>query len=290
MRMCPPPFALALLALAPAAPAAAQFKPKLPKINVAGDRQPAAEATAPAPAFNDRVLEVTNARVDQLLKGYRAEVAAIDSANQAYAAGQKRYESVREAYTARVAEYQKRNEEYEACQDREVKPVTEREGARMRETQDRITGGDEAAFDAKMKELETRMKAAQERGDMAEVMRLADSLGQAMGAPSAAAAATASANMEAAAAKCGAAPEAPKEPTPPPSGAPDVEAVGAKAAGLTTEQYAILRERVRYAISSDGKVDPEALRGGFTPGEIDVLQSRASELGHATKELEERGR
>ncbi|CAN5688714.1 hypothetical protein BH24GEM1_BH24GEM1_19400 [soil metagenome] len=82
-------------------------------------------------------------------------------------------------------------------------------------SQAQVTGGNEGDFERRMNEVAERIKAAQANGDMGEVMRLSDSLGKAVGAPSAAAAGKATSDMQAAAGKCGAEPARPPPPSPP---------------------------------------------------------------------------
>ena len=53
---------------------------------IGGKSEAGASRTTPrAPAFNDRVLEITDARLDGLLAGYRAELAALDGADEKHA-------------------------------------------------------------------------------------------------------------------------------------------------------------------------------------------------------------
>ncbi len=140
-----------------------------------------------------------------------------------------------------------------------------------------------------MEDLQQRMQAAQAKGDMDEVMRLAGSLQRAVGAPSAAAANTASARMQEAGRICGAEPEKPEPPTPPAYNTPNIDAAGAQAAGLTPEQYAILRERVQYAVGEDGTVEVSSSQWAFSQGELAVLQKRGSELSRAYRPIRDRG-
>jgi hypothetical protein len=67
MRSCVRPTAvLALLTLLMASPAASQFKPKLPKLPVGGKAEATASSATREPTFNDRVLEITDARLSGL--------------------------------------------------------------------------------------------------------------------------------------------------------------------------------------------------------------------------------
>jgi hypothetical protein len=238
-----------------AVPASAQLKPKLSRLN------PLARETGGghAPEFNDRVLEITNGRADQLLKGYAAEIAALKTARQEQSAARAAYEEENKKHPARLAEYEKSHAAWTDCQDKYVKPAEAKAKQDVKRSQDEVTGGDQAAFERRMEEVNTRMQAAQAAGDMNEVMRLADSLQQNMGKKTAAVATQASTDMQAANSKCGAEPVRPAPPAPPSEQAPNLDAAGSKAAGLTAEQYAILKERVApfcraAATSADGDV------------------------------------
>ena len=91
----------ALLALA-AAPAEAQLGGLRRRLE---QKIGLPEASAErAPAFSERVLEITDARLDQLVRGLRAE--------QAEAAKQEQRNA---AENARAAAYEKKQEAYAAC-------------------------------------------------------------------------------------------------------------------------------------------------------------------------------
>lgn len=169
-----------------------------------------------------------------------------------------------------------------------MKPA-EAKGKKDAETLERqMTGGDQAAFERRMKEVGERIKAAQANGDMAEVMRLSDSISQAS-MPGAAGATTISNEMQAAAARCGTRPERPQPPAPP--GYPDInlDQAGAAAAKMTPEQYGILKERVRYAVREGGKVEVTSSMWAFSRNELKAMEKRGAELYGAAQALEERG-
>jgi hypothetical protein len=140
-----------------------------------------------------------------------------------------------------------------------------------------------------MNEVAERIKAAQAKGDMSEVMRLSDSLGKAVGTPSANAAQKASSEMQAAAAKCGPEPVRPEPPTPPSHPDLRLDEAGAAAAKMTPEQYAIMKERVRYAVREEGKVEVTSSMWAFSGDELDAMEKRGPELYKAGQALEERG-
>jgi hypothetical protein len=283
--------AVALLALLAAAPATAQFKPKLPKVGpIGGKSEAGASRTTPrAPAFNDRVLEITDARLDGLLAGYRAELAALDGADEKHAGVRAAYEEENRSHPARMKEYEARHKEWKQCQETHVKPAEARAQRETEAAQEQVTGGDPEDFERRMNEVGERIKAAQAKGDMNEVMRLSDSVSRAVGTPSAAAASKASADMQAAASRCGAEPVRPQPPTPPTYPDLDLDRAGAGAAKLTPEQYAILKERVRYAVREDGKVEVTSSLWAFSADELKAMEKRGAELYRAGEALQERG-
>ncbi len=286
MRWCAPSIAgLVLLSLC-TVPASAQFKPKLSKLNPLAKKEAGASQ---APTFNDRVLEITNERADQLLKGYAAEASVIKSTRQGQATARAAYEEENKKHPARMKEYEQSHAAWQSCQDKYVKPAEAKGKQDMKKAQDDVTGGDEAAFERKMEGIKQRMQAAQAAGNMDEVMRLADSLQQAMGTKTAVAANQASSEMRAASEKCGAEPERPEPPTPPSEQAPNLDEAGAKAAGLTVEQYAILKERVQAAVNEDGEVKVPSSMWAYSSGELGVLEKRGRELSTAYAPVRDQG-
>ena len=277
---------LGVLALVTVQPAVAQFKPKLSKLNPLTRKE--ASATR-SPTFNDRVLEITDARVDQLLKGYAAESAALAAADNEMSVARAAYEEENRKHPARLQEYEKNHKAWRSCQDKYVKPAEAKAKADLKQSQDEVTGGDQVAFERKMEEIKQRMEAAKAAGDMNEVMRLADSLSRNMGMKSSAVATQASADMQAAAGKCGAEPQRPDAPTPPSDNTPNLEAAGSKSAGLTAEQYAILRERTQAALDEDGDVQVPSSSWAFGSGELSVLEKRGAELSKAYASIRDQG-
>lgn len=277
---------LAGISLFLAGPVAGQFKPKLPRLQVGGAKQE--QAAGPTPTFNDRLLEITDARVNQLLKGYAAEATALAATDQKRAEARRVYEEENQAHGVRLKEYEKKKKEWDACQEREVKPAQAKAEKEAEKSQDKITGGDQEAFEKRMQQVQERIQAAQAKGDMAEVMRLADSLSKSMAANSAAAS-QAGTELQAAAGKCGSEPTQPQPPAPPSDGQPNLDAEGAKASGLTQDQYALMKERVQYAVSEDCTVKVASSNWAFSASEIDVLKKRGPELCKATEPLRRHG-
>jgi hypothetical protein len=292
MRSCVRHIAVLVLftALA-AAPAVAQFKPKLPKIGPVGGKAPAtaSQAAPRAPTFNERVVEITDARIDGLLAGYNAELAALDAADKKQGSVRAAYEEENRKHPARLQEYESSHKAWQQCQDTHVKPAEAKAKKETEAAQAQVTGGDEEDFERRMNAVAERIKAAQAKGDMAEVMRLSDSLGKAVGMPSANAAYKASSDMQAAAAKCGAEPVRPDSPTPPSYPDLRLDEAGATAAKMTIEQYAIMKERVRYAVREEGKVEVTSSMWAFSGDELEAMEKRGPELYKAGQTLQDRG-
>jgi len=282
-----PVLLLTLLGVLAAAPASAQFKPKLPKIGPVGGKS---EATAaPSPTFNDRVIEITGQRLDGLLAGYRAELAALDAADTKQGSVRAAYEEENKKHPARLKEYEAKHQSWEQCQATHVKPAEAKAQKEVEAAEAQVTGGDQADFERRMNAVAERIKAAQANGDMAEVMRLSDSVSRAVGAPGAAAAGKASSDMQAAAAKCGPEPVRPQPPTPPSDPDLNLDQAGATAAKMTPEQYAIMKERVRYAVREGGEVAVTSSMWAFSGDEIKAMKKRGAELYEAGEALQERG-
>jgi hypothetical protein len=282
---------LALLTALAAAPAVAQFKPKLPKIgSVGGKAQATGSQTAPrTPTFNERVIEITDARIAGLLAGYNAEVAALDAADKKQGSVRAAYEEENRKHPARLKEYEAKHKTWQQCQDTNVKPAEAKAKKETETAQAQVTGGDQENFERRMNEVGERIKAAQAKGDMNEVMRLSDSLNKAVGMPSANAAQKASSDMQAAAATCGAEPVRPEPPTPPSYPDLRLDEAGAAAAKMSPEQYAIMKERVRYAVREEGKVEVTSSMWAFSGSELQAMEKRGPELYKAGQALQDRG-
>ena len=286
---------LTLFALHAAGPAMAQFKPKLPKIGPIGGKAPAeaSRAAAPAPTFNDRVLEITDERAGGMLTGFRAELAALDASDKKRASARAAYEEENKRHGAQLKEYEGRKKAWEACRDANVKPAEAKAEKAGKKAEEDITGGDQEAFDRRMEELSKRMEAAQAKGDMATMMAITDSISKSAGVASSMEAGTAGTELQAAAAKCGPEPVAPEPPTPPSDADPNLDQEGTTAANqelssggkMTPEQYAIMKERVRPMVCGGGS----GASGGFSDTEVAALNKRKSDLCKADKALQGRG-
>lgn len=287
---------LTLLALLTAGPATAQFtKPKLPKVGPVGGQVPAEaqRGSAPAPTFNDRVIEITDERAEGLLAGFRAELAALDAADRQRAAARAAYEEENKRHAARLKEYEGKKKTWQDCQDANVKPAQDRVDEKAKKAEQDMTGGDKEAFDRRMEELSKRVEAAQAKGDMAEMMRISDSISRSAGIASSVEAGAAGTELQAAMQKCGPEPAAPEPPTPPSDAGPNLEQEGTTAANqelssdgkITPEQYAIMKERVRPTVCGGSGV----ASGGFSQTEVAAINKRKSDLCSAGKALQDKG-
>ena len=274
-----------------------------------------AAAQRPAVRFTDEVLEITPARVTALVRGLEAEAAARPAVEREHAAQLARYEAARDAFPAKSDAYQRelaawreRVDAYDRCEQELADRWAKEEEANpdvaaMRQSAARLEEpANKEKLQERMKGLAERAKAAQARGDQRAMMAIADTLQREMAAVSGGGSAAGTMAMvqraqqrhEARAAelpqKCGADPEsarprAPESPNAllPADAAQALEAAGAKGAGLTTRQYAVLKERVGawLAIRANGR--GAGLGYAFTPGELAALDAAAPGLtGHAT--------
>lgn len=255
------------------APAQGQFK----KIKGAiGQAVPQAVSAATTPEgsgvrtadlqFDNRVLEITSARLGQLVTGIEAgnrtaakveaqDVAAIDRANRA---AQQKYDGEYRAYEARKASWDR-------CSDKEMQGVQQQMAAVTPTENDR----------ARVEAVAARIKAAKERNNMAEAMRLTDSLTKAITPGAMQAAAIGNAAPASVTAECGPKPEEPVRPVRQDvMGYDAVDRAAVEASGLTDTQFSILRERVAPFIVSGGKSSPLV----YTDNEVNVLREWQSKL------------
>ena len=224
----------ALLALAAApAPAEAQLGGLRRRLEQKiGLQEASAER---APAFSERVLEITDARLDQLVKGLRAEQA--EAAKQAQRAA---------AENARDAEFAKKSEAYGRCSEPYTKELLRYTGMTMG-----------LAFAAKREQDKTGRVG----GPMQDSLKaVTDRMVKA---------------KDAMVAKCGEGPgEAPFDAMAGEQGS-DPEALGARAAGLSQDQYAVLRERAAaFVLARGGRTGSYA----YAAAERASLERRAGDL------------
>jgi hypothetical protein len=218
-------------------------------------------------SFDEHVLEITDDRVSQLLKGLEAEKLMAARVEKQDTEGiERRNQAKQDAYQKEREAYERKDEAWRKC----AKPEQER-GEKAME-------GHTAGFsDADMQKIEARMKAAQARGDMAEIRRLGDSISK-VGVQVASAAQNTTTEMTAAIrTKCG---EPPVEPTGPAEPEPmltfnDIRVAGIEASGMTDRQYAIMRERVHPFVVSKGKTNSGMI---YSDAEAQVLAARLGDL------------
>ena len=236
---------LALLAactLAPA-PAQAQLGGLKRRLEQQMGKAVLGEEGGRAPKFDDRVLEITDARLEQLLRGLKAEQAAVAKQEQAYA-----------AENARAAEQEKKNEAYGKCAEPYTKELLRYTGMTMglalaaKREQDR-TGKVSGPMQDSVKAVTTRMQKV--AADLA--------------------------------AKCGNEPSESSFDAMGGEGS-EPEAMGAKAAGLKEEQYAVLRERAAaFLLARGGRTGSYV----YVAGERAALERRAGDLAAFRKLLGE---
>lgn len=268
-----PTVALAsLLACLVAPPAAAQIKIPKVKSPVAAAAQAAGAPAAPAAGprtgdvrFDAQVLEITPASVDRLVKGLAAEQAMGARVEaQDLEAIDRENEAARKAHERARREWEPRYKEWKRCT----------EGV-ARQAEAEMGPAPTAADQARLEAVAERVRAAQARGDMAEVKRLADSLAAATAPMAQRAVAVGNAAPAQAKARCG---EEPVEPPYPAMKTPldyrSVREAGMQASGFTDVQYAILRERVVPFV-----VDQRSYgRMIYTDGEVETLKAKRPEL------------
>jgi hypothetical protein len=220
--------------------------------------------------FDENVIEITPAALDKLLKGLAAEQQVTTRMNaQDLTKAERDFEAAQKAYDKQFAAYSKQHDAWDKCVEKESAGM-DRESAAMQQEAEGM------ADSAKMQALATRMQAAQQRGDMREVQRLADSVSRATSGLTARANASGKRAQQGVATKCGAEPQAPAQPTRPETlNYSDVQAAGSKASGLEDRPYHVLRERVAPYVLSKGK---NSVPFVYTKTELAALQSRLEAL------------
>ena len=226
--------------------------------------------------FDERVLEITAARLDQFMAGLDAEVemakvvnsqdlAAIDRAN---AVAQAAYDKEYAAYEAKVKQHDRCTGAISKDLEKQLAPGMPTEGDR-----------------AKMEAVAVRIKAAKEAGNMTEMKRLMDSLVAAVNPGSQRMVAASNGAVARASAECGPKPAEPNSPDRKSALTwSDVNDAGVRASRMSSEQYAIFRERVVPFVLSNGKTSNMI----YTQSELGALQSKQDGLakyGSALKEI-----
>lgn len=274
------PLALTLALLGGAvtpAISAAQLKPKLPgklgRVLGGGESQPTA-----VPKFNDRTIEITERHVAAVAAGLAMQNDSLEARWIAYTTARKAYDDSAAAYPGRKKAYEASHATWQACQEREVDPARAAGEADMQRAQDEATGGDPAAMERRMEKVAERIKAAQARGDMAEVMRISDSIQKGSMAMTQTAMASSS-RVQKALEACGAEPEEPRAPREPVFDRAILPIPRDPALWSSEEQYGIMFDRLEplLAIEKQGDFD-KALQNAFSAAEQQAIGARGTEL------------
>lgn len=254
----------ALLVLLVAAPAAAQIRMPRPRVPNPIDRaaQAATQAVTPArtPTFDDRVIEMTDARLASLIRGLRAE----QQQRPGLEAGYKKNSDDRAAF--------------EVATRRQVDRATTAQNCLTNSPEFRAIYGDSAA----RRKTEERLQKARDRGDDRAAQAIEDSVTNAM------------MNIDPQVAlglvtvhqRCGAAEAVAATPAAPPRMPPatpriplgdSLRIIGTGVSGLTDEQYGVMRERVLAYLTTDEQ-ELRASMWAFSGTEMTALRARKSEL------------
>ncbi|HEX7918976.1 MAG TPA: hypothetical protein VF454_06190 [Gemmatimonadales bacterium] len=238
----------------------AQIRMPRPKVPNPLDRarQAATDAVTPArqPTFDDRVVEMTDARITALIRGLSAE--------------QQQRPALERAY--------KKNADDRAAAEVAVRRQGT-EAARWQGCLMQAMGIDTVA----QRRLDERMQAARDRGDDRLVKRLEDSVSEAMMTKGPDMALAQAAAIQPGG-KCGPMPTAPAQVAaprviPPPRIplADSLRIIGTGAAGMSDDQYSVMRERVLAYLTTD----ESELRNSmyvFGTNELTVLKARKRDL------------
>jgi hypothetical protein len=266
------------------------------------------EAAAPsgprrAPSYDETVLEITDARLDQLVKGLAAEraaakeFAALEAKNKSEAAAHK---AATAKYEREMLSFQTKRQNYDACRMDVINSAqgSNPHAAAMQQRMASMSEADLQKAKARMEDLQRRHEAAEKKGDQATIGALRDTIMREMQqltgvSPAQAAAAQKGkpVNVQAELAKCGDEPLPPEAPQGSESGASNnvydyVGTAGRKASGLEEQQYSVLRERVTFFVQEKGKL-PANSSYAFSEAEVAALQARAKELMGYQVELTE---
>jgi len=254
----------------------------------------------PAPEFDERVLEITDGRLDQLLRGFDAEVAYAKKAPTEYDEQMKAWERDRATYDKAVEAYGKEDQKYSDCKAR----FDSTEQVASDADEKALTDLDDDAWDAYIEALAVRgekiardieagkndpaslREREQYQRDVAAMqVEQQRRMQVAMGTSGAARqrARTEDARLVQACGVEPAAPTAPMSPMTSPEGI--LSSKGAVAAELTAEQYAIIRERVMAWQEDDGR----PRRMGFSQGELAALDARSADLKKAFDRMRKAG-
>jgi hypothetical protein len=246
-----------------ASPVGAQFripKPKIPN-PVTRATQAATQAVTPArqPTFDDRVVEMTDARLGGLIRGLRAE----QQQRPGLEAGYKKNANDRAAFEVATRH---QNDGINRAQD-----------CLLNSPEFRAFNGDTVA----KRKTEERIRKARDAGHDAQAQAIEDSVAQAMMNvdPNVAM------GMVTAQQRCGMSQAVAAVPTtqrvPPPEPrlrlGDSLRVIGTGASGMTNEQYGMMRERVLAYLTTDEQ-ELRASLWAFSSTEMTALRARKAEL------------
>jgi hypothetical protein len=254
---------LVLLVAVLATPLSAQIR--LPKPKIPTPSVPVSAPNVRMPTYDDRVLEMTDARLTALMRGLKVAKDERPALERGY----------------------KKNADDRAAQEVAIRR-TSTAMTRWQECLLSVSGIDTAA----QRRLDQRMQAAEERGDTRTVQRLQDSVMQAAmneGGKGA------MAQMEAMkpGGKCGPQPAVPTAVSQPraipepriPLG-DSLQVMSAAAAGMTAEQFAVMQERVLAYLTTPSHNLGSSMYA-YSPNELRVLQAKRSELARYQDQMTE---
>lgn len=247
-----------------------------------------ATSERPAPAFDNEVLELTERRIDQVVRGLRAwndarAKADVPGAIRAHEAAQARQLAYAERYTDQRTEWQQRNWKIDACRDQAFGEQNDRNQAQIEKGMEAVRRDPAkmTAMSAKSVEWAPRLAALQQQGDTAGYIRGMLQMQQELAAIGGF---KVEVDSGAVTAKCGTV--APKPAWLAAWDSTEVEtrkagdrvreaetagsAEAAAASGMTERQFAIARERVESFVHGGGM--------GFSRRERDALTPRRAEL------------
>ena len=260
---------------------------------------PGGRAT-PTPVFSANVVEITPARMDALAAGLRAQLAYVAAHQKDYDTARHDYDAKHKAWEGQMTAFEARHRDWEAqmaamnsrlnawtaCMQA-AQSGSQAGAMRTAQRMDAMSDAERKQLEQRMRDLQTRMEAAQKRGDNAAVVAISDSARHLMGITDSDVAAAGTTRQKQQ--QCGPMPKemtdpslAPKEPQPPVeprfdgATADSVEAgadrAGASAASLTPTQYGVLRERVAALLL--GRVGQPGSVWAFTESERTAFDAK----------------
>lgn len=254
----------------------------------------------PAPEFGDRLLEITDARLARMLGAFDAEINYSATAGREYRDRAKAHEDAMRDFEKALEAYDKKNDRYGSCADDfwagEEEQSTENE-ARIDKPLEEMNSEEFETYVMDLAERGERIAEETEAGrnDPEFLKRreeyLAESqamqVEQARRMQQVLAGQAAESRREATAdprllEACGEAPVRPVQPQSELTGPEGMLVrIGAEAAELTVDQYALMRERILYWSIKDGR--PSGM--GYSDGEMGTLTERRGTLEHLVERM-----